>query len=300
MQAIPKFPLPAGYLWQYHLLLWIQSFHSPLLNKVAVALSFLGVEHVYLFVLPVLIWAVNKKLGMRVAYTFLVSMFVNSWAKALFHVVRPIGVPGIQSGYLSSATSYSMPSGHAQGTMTFWTLMWRWSRRWWLLGLGLVLVFLIGVSRLYLGLHWPMDVLVGWGLGLLLGIVLWGLAAWWSYRQIPFKITLFFAVAIPIGFYFLSRDTLAMEYNAFLLTLGVGAAIEKEFVGSQLDGTLWKRICSAFIGIAGILAIQWGIQRMGGSLQWMIMGDLAVGLWAALVAPWLFLQAGLFIQEESE
>lgn len=195
--SIPSFPLPNGFGWQYHFILWIQSFHTPLLDKLATWLSWLGTESAYLIVLPILFLAVNRTLGMRLAYVFVTSMFVNAWLKDALQIARPIGVPGIRSGYISSATGLSMPSGHAQGTMTFFAGISKWTKRRFVMWLGIVLVAGIGLSRIYLGLHWPLDVLVGWGVGLVIGVAGWQIGRWWSYRQVPFAYAVAFAVLFP-------------------------------------------------------------------------------------------------------
>ncbi len=81
--------------------------------------------------------------------------------------------------------SYSFPSGHALGSVIIYGVMIylisqsypRW--RWILWGLYSVLVAVIGFSRLYLGLHWPSDVLGGWAVGVL---ALFGLIRWYQGR----------------------------------------------------------------------------------------------------------------------
>lgn len=295
----PDFPLPYGYLWQYRLLIWIQSFHSPILDKVAVWLSVLGIEKFYILILPILFWSVHKKFGLRLAYVFITGMFINAWLKAAWQIVRPIGVPGIRSGYLSSATSYSMPSGHAQGPMMFWTMLYRWTKRKWIVFLGSILVLLIGLSRLYLGLHWPIDVLVGWGLGLLIGGLGWALGVWWSYRKAPFHWRLFFAITLPLLLYAFHHHGSGSEYAAYLFGIGVGAVFEERFVQSSLDKAVWKRICASIIGIGGIIAVQWIVKWAGHSLGWLLLRDMGIGIWGTWIAPWLFIKSGLYHHEPS-
>jgi membrane-associated phospholipid phosphatase len=295
--AQPDFPLPYGLLWQYRLLVYIQSFHSPVLDKIATLLSSLGIESFYIFVLPIIFWGVHKRNGLRLAYIFLASMFVNAWLKVVFHLVRPIGIPGIRSGYLTSATSFSMPSGHAQGPMTFFAVIARMVKRKWILVAGTILVLAIGLSRLYLGLHWPLDVLVGWVLGLIIGLIGWALAKWWTYRQMSFPARLFLAIAFPVVLYAIHHDELSSGFAAFLLSIGVGAVVEGEWLRSELDGELWKRICVIIIGIAGLIAIQWGMKWTIGSTAWVMVRDCAIGVWATVIAPWIFVLCGLYHRE---
>ncbi|EJY54868.1 phosphoesterase PA-phosphatase related protein [Alicyclobacillus hesperidum URH17-3-68] len=295
----PTFPLPEGFGWQYHLIRWIQSFHTPWLDKLAVGLSFLGTESVYLLILPILFLAVNRTLGMRLAYVFLTSMYTNAWLKSVFHVARPLGVPGIRSGYISSATGLSMPSGHAQGTMTFFAGIAKWFRRRYIMWIGIILVAAIGISRIYLGLHWPLDVVVGWGIGLLIGICGWQLGRWWTYRQVPFPIALAFSVVFPALLLAVDHHGAAGVYAAFLMAIGAGAAIERQFLHTDIQPAFWKRICVAIIALAGIVAIQWAVQARLEQPLWQYVRVVLVAAWTTLGAPWLFWKLDLYRQEDA-
>lgn len=292
--TLPKFPLPDGYGWQYHFILWVQSFHTPWMDHVATILSYLGTESAYLFILPILFLAINRKLGLRVAYVFLTSMFVNSWLKVAFHVARPIGIPGIRSGYIKSATGLSMPSGHAQGTMTFFVALSRWLQRKLVLWLGVFLVFAIGLSRIYLGLHWPTDILVGWVLGLLLGLFGWTIGRWWTYRQVPFSLAMVFSVLFPLLLAVINRSETSLEYATFLFAIGAGSLLEKQFVHSEMNSDWWKRVCVVVISVGGMVAIQWGLQSHLIDEPWKLVRDLLIGGWTTIGAPWVFLKIGLY------
>ncbi|WP_213981671.1 phosphatase PAP2 family protein [Sphingomonas sp. dw_22] len=85
-------------------------------------------------------------------------------------------------GRLMDETSNSFPSGHAASSamvyLTLATLLFPVVReprmRAYLIGVALVLVGAIGISRVYLGVHWPSDVIAGWAFG-----SLWALLWWW-------------------------------------------------------------------------------------------------------------------------
>jgi membrane-associated phospholipid phosphatase len=295
----PDFPLPKRLGWQYHFILWIQSHHSPILDKLAIGFSYLGTESFYLFLLPVVFLACSRKNGLRLAYVYLTSMFFNAWLKSVFQIVRPMGIPGVKSGYISSATGLSMPSGHAQGTMTFFVGLSRWLRRRWIFAAGLLLVFGIGLSRIYLGLHWPLDVLFGWVLGLVIGSFGWNVGRWWSYRGIPFHFALVFAVLFPAVLFYFNHDASGAEYATLLFSVGTGAVIERHTVHSDIDPLWWKRVCAGVIGIGGTIAIQWMLQSHLLDLPWRLLRDLLIGWWTTLLAPWLFRKIDIYTSEAS-
>ncbi len=63
---------------------------------------------------------------------------------------------------LASQENFGLPSGHAQNALSVWGLLAASSSRRWAWPVVAVLVFLIGLSRIYLGVHFPTDVLGGW------------------------------------------------------------------------------------------------------------------------------------------
>jgi len=85
--------------------------------------------------------------------------------------------------HLVEVSSASFPSGHAANSAIIYLTIALVSiqviphraARWFLFGATALLVAAIGISRVYLGVHWPSDVLAGWSFGLL-----WALA-WWAF-----------------------------------------------------------------------------------------------------------------------
>lgn len=286
--------MPHGYLWQYEWIRWLQTIHAPWLEKTLHVLTLLGTEKFYLLVLPILFWGINKRFGLRLAYVFLTSMYVNGWMKDAFQVVRPVGIPGIQSSYTSTSSGYAFPSGHAQGAMTFWGALGIWIRKGWFWIIVILLAFGIGFSRVYFGLHWPMDVLVGWGIGLILAFFLWWVGQWWTYRQFPYKIRMTLAVVVPAVMILINTGQTSLGYASLLLGIGVGAVLEEHLFNLELGSEWWRRLCAVVIGIAGLIALQWLIKWPSDNALLTVLHYVLVGLWSTLGAPYLFERCGLY------
>jgi undecaprenyl-diphosphatase len=171
-----------GFPWDVPLLLAIHSTANPQLDVVVTMLTKLGVFWgVFPIATVTALLLFNRRRWRSLTYlivTLLGSIIINRTAKVLLHRVRP-------HLWESPAPEfdYGFPSGHAMSSMTLvavlviltWGSRWRWL----VLIVGTIFVLVIGWTRLYLGVHYPSDILagwmvsVGWAVGVSLIIRLW-------------------------------------------------------------------------------------------------------------------------------
>jgi membrane-associated phospholipid phosphatase len=165
----------AVYLWGLDLIRLIQKIESPALTLVMKAITALGSAYFYLPLLFLIFWCVNEKKGFRLGLVLLVSVWINLFFKDFLKQPRPFNLD--PSVGLAFEPSHGIPSGHAQMSLSFWVLAAVWGkgrifcRRCKALAMAgtVFILLLIAFTRLYLGVHFPTDILAGWFLG---GIIL--------------------------------------------------------------------------------------------------------------------------------
>lgn len=153
-------------------LAWLRQFQSPTLDVLAQAVSFLGSEGMAVLLVVLLVaFALRGRWGAAVGLVLVAggAQLLNDALKELFHRTRPASVLG-----MLPMQAFSFPSGHAMVSAAFyfflayvsWRVLHGWARTA-CTGALLVLVLAIGLSRLYLGVHYLTDVLAGYLAGFL-------------------------------------------------------------------------------------------------------------------------------------
>jgi glycerophosphoryl diester phosphodiesterase len=150
---------------------WLQGFQTDGLTSVMRFFSYLGTEYFFMLLLPLLYWTLSKRWGMMVAFSLVFSSYLVGVIKWTFNIPRP---PSPPVKILWTETSPSFVSGHAATAMAVWGTLASLVNRVWFWLVAAFLIFAIGFSRLYLGVHYPLDVIGGWLVGL---FVAWAVLA---------------------------------------------------------------------------------------------------------------------------
>lgn len=157
--------------FQLDILMYLQSIRNELLTSIFTFFTICTEVPVITVLTGILYWCINKKAGQRTLFALCGSLNINAGVKNFVKMPRPIGAEGLESLRVETATGYSFPSGHTQTATTFWTSMMYLFRKAWIYIVGILMILGAGISRLYLGVHWPMDVIVGWVFGIALSIL---------------------------------------------------------------------------------------------------------------------------------
>lgn len=313
------------HLLSFELIQALQTF-SPSLDAAMDAISFLGRTEFYLIFIPYIYWAVDASLGLRMLLALVAVDFTNSTTKILLRQPRPYWFGQVEG--LSEEPTYGYPSGHAADSLGFWGYLAYRVKKSWLSFLVVVIVLLVGISRLYLGMHYIHDVLGGWALG---AVVLWifarnesKVAAWLRSRSLGQNITAAFGASLAMILIAFSASALAGNSSDPAAWSNFSALSRSPSYGFSLGGVLFgglsgyfkmkanarfdeggtraKRIGRYVLGIVGVVALFFGLAKafaaittdetlLGYFLRYVRYGS--VGLWVTFLAPWLFLKLKL-------
>jgi len=127
-------------------------------------ITWLGEILVYIGMLLLLYYLWDKKKTYRIMSLLITSTVVNVSTKAIFRLERP---PEYQHYEPINEKSSGLPSGHAQNSTTFWGMLGIFLKKV-MIVFSILLPLLIGFSRIYLGVHWFTDVIMGYGIGLII------------------------------------------------------------------------------------------------------------------------------------
>lgn len=155
-------------MMQLEIMLFFQRMAHPALDAVANFLSFFGEEVPLIVIITVIYWCISKKKGFVILFNLMSALLTMQVLKAIFRVPRPFQQhPELIKGQrIETATGYSFPSGHSTGSAAFFSSLMREFRIPFVAAISIVLIVGVPLSRLYLGVHWPLDVAVGVIIGL--------------------------------------------------------------------------------------------------------------------------------------
>lgn len=230
----------------------MQSIATPWLDQLAFVITQVGSEYAYVGLLVVIYLAVDAKAGRWLGLAVLGGYYLNQHLKELFDTTRPYLLhPELLRGGGASAETApgpAFPSGHTQAATTFWIFAAALVRRRAFTVVAILIVAAVAVSRVYLGVHWPIDLLGGAVAGLVVVAV-----AWWLTRRKPLSPAV--AIGAFVGLPLLLHLLLPTPDSGRLLGAFAGIATAPLIFRHEPHGGVARRAILALFGLA--LAVGW-------------------------------------------
>ena len=292
----------------------------------------LGYEEFFVLLLPTLYWCFDQMVGFRVGLVLLMGNTFNTFFKFLFHSPRPYWISDSVYAY-SHETSFGLPSGHAQIAASVWGWLAVEVKKRWFRIVAVILIFLIGVSRLYLGVHFLSDVLLGWVLG---GLLVWAFAAWhkpvgawvgkksaWAQFGLVLASTAVILLLIlgarwVVGPWEMNSEwaaragevapydlngafTVAGTWFGMLTGYVILTKAKGHFLASQGG---WRRLARFLVGLLGVFVLYFGLGQIFPRSEDFVGYGLRffrytlIGLWVSWLGPVIFKAIGILQFEE--
>lgn len=290
------------------IILWLQTLQNPLFDGVATLFHYLGAFQFFLVLVVLVYWAVDRRLGVRLLFLWLITLGLMDLLKTFFARPRPFAVSD-QVIMLVDQSGYGIPSGHTMITLVLWGYMAYWFKvRQVTVGsrftiFAVVYTLIMGWSRMHLGVHYPQDVAAGLLFG---GLILWLAIRYdeafnrrWARLPITRQLILLLLMIILIAAIGWGVDnlSLAMTLSGILGGAGVGllwAAQQLSYV--PRSGIQW-RILNFVGGLILALVIYFGFELLKDLIHnqpGLPLGSVVtftqfalVGLILTAVWPWL-------------
>lgn len=262
---------PVQFLADHRNLYLTHFFHSA---------SFFGSASFYFFFIFLVYVMWDKRLALRLTVVVLLTMAFNDLLKLLIKNPRPFVTDGTYekkwavspAEAKALALEYSTPSGHAMGSSAFYSYLFAFTRSRFIRSGLVVLVIVIGFSRPYLGVHYVEDVLLGWALGLLFGLVAIRyterLANHWRKVPYGFQIAITFAGSavvwlLAVAFNGRHIDSQVREmtiYCGWLTGLVIACPLELRIVNfDPRSGRLAAKLVRYVLSIGIMIAVSLGL-----------------------------------------
>lgn len=278
-------------------LYFFESIRNPFLNVVMTAFTYLGSEAAFLLFALIVYWCVDKKRGYFVMSVGYVGVIINQILKIIFMIPRPWvldkGFTIVESAR-ADAEGYSFPSGHTQNAVGTYGSIARFLKKKWATIASVALIVLVAVSRMYLGVHTPLDVGVSLLVGTALVFALYPLFELADRRPVVmfWLLLTFFLSSVAFLLFALchsfpadiDRDNLfSMQKIAWTLVGATGAAlvfqpIEERFINFETKAPFPIQLLKLAIGGAIVMGAKTGLKYL-----FLIIGGGVEPMWLRAV-----------------
>ena len=254
----------------------LEGVRAPFLDAIFQFFTLFGEETLFLVAALIVFWCVDKRCGYFLMYTSFLGAIVNQFLKLLFCIPRPWARDPaftIVESARAEASGYSFPSGHTQSAGGLFFGLARYGKGRWLRVACVVMVALVGFSRMYLGVHTPADVLTSLFTSLLIVFGAYPLftRAWnghWKAYIPLFAVLLVAGVALVVYADFcpppsnaIAENTASGRANAYKMlgtSIGLVLAVwlDTRFIRFDTKAVWWAQIVKALLGIGLVVGVR--------------------------------------------
>lgn len=270
---------------------WVQSFHTEFLDQIFILITMLGEEYFYILVLGYMYWCSNKEITRYLVLSLTFSSVLNGAMKEIVNSQRPYLVADIRALRVETALGTSFPSGHTQTVVSFYFALAMRVKKAWAWILGSTLVVLVGLSRIYLGVHWPRDVVGAIILGVLSVLMMMFLYRKEREKGILWQYYLLI-MGIVFSFFFLQSETYVKGCAAFMGFM-LGTMIEMKYIRFKTQNRALLQLLKFVSGMGLTLIVFLGLKVvLPDTTPFIGFRYFFTVFSVAAIIPWFFVKIG--------
>ena len=253
----------------------LESIRTPIGDAFFSTVTHLGEETIFILVGLLFFWCINKKHGYFILSVGFLGTVINQFLKLTFRIPRPwVRDPEftIVESARAEATGYSFPSGHTQSSIGVFGSIARISSNKLLRVLCIVACVLVPLSRMYLGVHTPADVIVSTIVAVLLIFILYpiinkiadspkGMRFFLLTMTMLASAFLIYVLVYPFPADIDPHNLESGIENAYkilgcILGLWVSYEVDQKYIHFETDGIWWSQVLKLILGLIPLLAIK--------------------------------------------
>lgn len=260
---------------------FLEKLRTPVGDFFFATVTHMGEEVFFLAIAILFYWCISKRQGYYILVTGVIGSVINQWLKIVCRIPRPWI---IDSNFkpvgdaIEEATGYSFPSGHTQNIAGTFGCIGRYNKQKWVKILSLTLILLVAFSRMYLGVHTPLDVTVSLGVAAALVFAfhfIFRTEEGTNKYMLPLMIgSVIFSIAFIIYVFLIPESDFAAgadlanlysaKKNAATLTgclvgLGLVYPLDRYVIKFDTKGRWYSQVIKFAIGVGIVLAIKSGL-----------------------------------------
>ena len=259
-------------------LYFLEKIRVPVVNEFMLGITYLGDEIAFLVVALILIWCADKRTGYYVLAVGFLGTIANQFMKLWFRIPRPWILDEnftILEQAREGASGYSFPSGHTQSSVGTCGAIAYTTKHKILRWLCVAVIILVPFSRMYLGVHTPLDVSVATIMATVLVVVLKPIILN-EKNKCVFPAFLGIMVAVSIGFLcFVEFYPFPSDIDPHNLSSGVKNAytligamigllvvyiVDEKWQDFCTNAVWWAQVLKVVLGLLLVLAVKSGLK----------------------------------------
>ena len=272
------------------ILYWLESIRVPVLNEFMLLITRFGEETLFLVAALTILWCSDKRRSYYLLAVGFLGLIGNQFLKLLFRIPRPWVQDKnftILEQAREAATGYSFPSGHTQTAVgTFGSIAYTTKNRV-VKYLCVAICILVPISRMYIGVHTPLDVTVAAAIAVLLIYFLKPITEAKSGKWMPWILSAMVLCAVAFWAYveyfpfpadidphnYESGIESAYKFLGAIIGFAIVYIVDEKWLHFEVKAVWWAQIIKVAIGFGLVLAVKSGLKASLGALVGAEMGS---------------------------